>query len=273
VRTNTSTKIILYILLALVAAYLLMPFIWMALTAFKTEAEAIAFPPNFFPSKWLFSNFIESWTAQQFNIFLKNSLIVTILHTMGILISCSMAAYGFARFRFRGKDALFMIMLMTMMIPWDVTMIPQYMQFKLFGWINSLKALIIPGFMGSAYYIFLLRQFMMGVPKDLEEAAKIDGANQFVMFTRIFVPIMKPSLILVGILNFIMVWNDYLGPLIFLQSRSNYTMALGLAAFKGVHKTRVIPLMCITVLMIIPPVILFLVSQRHIIEQTSGAIK
>jgi multiple sugar transport system permease protein len=245
----------------------------MIITAFKTEAEANSYPPVFFPKEWLFSNFIKSWQAQNFNLYLYNSLAVTVLHTLGILISCSMTAYGFARFSFRGKNILFMIMLATMMIPWDVTMIPQYMEFKIFGWINSLKALIIPGFMGSAYYIFLLRQFVMGIPKDLDDAARIDGANQFTIYSRIFLPIMKPALILVGILNFIMVWNDYLGPLIFLQSRSKYTLALGLAAFKGVHETRTIPLMCITILMIIPPLVLFIATQKYVIEQTSGAIK
>jgi multiple sugar transport system permease protein len=195
-KMRGSTKFILYALLALVALYFLLPFGWMVLTAFKTETEANQYPPQIFPARWLIGNFIESWQAQRFNTFLVNSLTVTVLHTAGVLLSCSMAAYGFARFSFKGRDVLFMIMLMTMMIPWDVTMIPQYMEFKIFGWINSLKASIIPGFMGSAYYIFLLRQFMMGVPKDLEEAARIDGANQFLIFTRIFLPILKPPLLL-----------------------------------------------------------------------------
>jgi len=272
-KMHKSNYVVIYALLAVMAFYFLMPFVWMIITAFKTEAEANRYPPVLFPREWLFSNFIKSWQAQNFNTYLYNSMAVTILHTLGILISCSMVAYGFSRFSFKGKNILFMLMLATMMIPWDVTMIPQYMEFKLFGWINSLKALIIPGFMGSAYYIFLLRQFMMGIPKDFDDAARIDGANQFIIYSRIFVPIMKPALILVGILNFIMVWNDYLGPLIFLQSRSKYTLALGLAAFKGVHETRTIPLMCITILMIIPPLILFVATQKYVIEQTSGAIK
>jgi multiple sugar transport system permease protein len=272
-KLQKKSRVFIYTMLIIMTLYFLFPFFWMIITAFKTEAEANSYPPAFLPEKWLFSNFFQSWMAQDFNLYLFNSLAVTILHTLGILISCSLTAYGFARFSFRGKNVLFMIMLMTMMIPWDVTMIPQYMEFKIFGWINSLKALIIPGFMGSAYYIFLLRQFMMGIPRDLDEAARLDGANQFVIYSRIFIPIMKPALILVAILNSITVWNDYLGPLIFLQSRNKYTLALGLAAFKGVHETRTIPLMCITVLMIIPPVILFIVTQKHVIEQTSGAIK
>lgn len=267
-------KSIIYILLVLVAIYFLLPFVWLVLTAFKTEAEANTFPPAFLPSQWRFQNFADAWGAQDFTQYTTNSLTVTLLHTFGILVSCSLTAYGFARFNFKGKNLLFMVLLMTMMIPWDVTMIPQYMLFNSFGWINTLKALIIPGFMGSAYYIFLLRQFMMGIPKDLEEAAKIDGANQLTIFSRIFIPILKPPLILVGVLNFISIWNDYLGPLIFLQDRSKYTLALGLAAFKGVHEqTQTVALMAITIIMVLPPVLIFIFAQKNIVDQKGGAIK
>lgn len=168
---------------------------------------------------------------------------------------------------------LFMILLSTMMIPWDVTMIPQYMEFKAFGWINTLLPLIVPAWFGSAYYIFLLRQFLLGVPKEYEEAARIDGCNDLQIWWKIYMPIMRPCLILVALLNIITVWNDYLGPLIFLQNRSRYTLALGLAAFKGVHQTQIIPMLCITVVMIIPPVAAFLVGQKYIVEGTSGSIK
>ena len=166
-----------------------------------------------------------------------------------------------------------MVLLSTMMIPWDVTMIPLYMEFKIFGWINTLKPLIIPAWFGSAYYIFLMRQFLLGVPKDFEEAARLDGANVFQIYWMIFMPILKPSLILVAVLNMISVWNDYLGPLVFLQDRSKYTLALGLAAFKGVHGTKIIPMLCITVIMIIPPILAFIFAQKYIVEGTGGAIK
>ena len=152
-------------------------------------------------------------------------------------------------------------------------MIPQYMEFNLFGWINTLKPLIVPAWFGSAYYIFLMRQFLMGIPKDYEEAARIDGANAFQIYWRIYMPILKPTLILVGVLNMLTVWNDYLGPLIFLQDRSKYTLALGLASFKGIHDSRIIPMLCITVVMIIPPIIIFIIAQKYIVEGTSGSIK
>lgn len=272
-KMSKKSKVIIYILLTAVAIYFLAPFVYMLLSTFKTEKEAIAYPPQLFPEVWNFHNFIDAWTAQPFGTYFINSVIVTVMTTMGQVLSCSLVAYGFARFDFKGKNVLFMILLSTMMIPWDVTMIPQYMEFNLFGWINTLKPLIVPAWFGSAYYIFLMRQFLMGVPRDFEEAARIDGANAFQIYYKIFLPILKPSLILVGVLNMITVWNDYLGPLIFLQDRSKYTLALGLASFKGVHDTQIIPMLCITVIMIIPPILVFLVAQKYIVEGTSGAIK
>lgn len=272
-KMSRKSKFILYILLTIVAIYFLSPFVYMLFTTFKTQKEAIAYPPKLFPVKWLWTNFADAWKAQPFGTFFMNSVIVTVLTSLGQIFSCSLVAYGFARYNFRGKNVLFVILLSTMMIPWDVTMIPQYMEFKIFGWINTLKPLIIPAFFGSAYYIFLMRQFLMGVPKDFEEAARIDGANPFQIYWKIFMPILRPQLILVGVLNMITVWNDYLGPLIFLQDRSKFTLALGLAAFKGVHSTQIIPMLCITVIMIIPPVLVFIFAQKYIVEGTSGSIK
>lgn len=270
---SKKTKAVIYILLTVVAIYFLAPFVYMLFTTFKTEADAIAYPPTLFPEKWNWQNFIDAWNSQPFGTYFMNSVIVTVLTTVGQILSCSLVAYGFARFNFKGKNVLFMILLATMMIPWDVTMIPQYMEFNLLGWINTLKPLIVPAFFGSAYYIFLMRQFLMGIPKDYEEAARLDGANAFQIYWKIFMPILKPSLILVGVLNMLTVWNDYLGPLIFLQDRSKYTLALGLASFKGVHDTQIIPMLCITVIMIIPPIIIFIIAQKYIVEGTSGSIK
>lgn len=270
---SKKSKIAIYLLLVLCALYFLAPFLYMIFSAFKTEAEAIAYPPKLFPSVWKFSNFTEAWKSQPFGRYLLNSLTVTVFTTVGQLLSCSLVAYGFARFQFKGKNVLFMVLLATMMIPWDVTMIPQYMEFQMLGWINTLKPLIVPAWFGSAYYIFLMRQFLLGVPKDFEEAARIDGANAFQIYWKIFMPILKPCLILVAVLNMLTVWNDYLGPLIFLQDRSKYTLALGLASFKGVHGTQIIPMLCITLIMIIPPIIVFISAQKYIVEGTSGAIK
>ncbi|MBU5593247.1 carbohydrate ABC transporter permease [Clostridium sp. MSJ-4] len=272
-KLSKVQKTVIYIFLIVLSLYFLFPFIWMILTAFKTEGEAMKFPPTILPKTWRFSNFSEAWKSQPFGLYLLNSTLIAVLTTAGTLISVSLVAYGFARYNFKGRNIIFMILLATMMIPWDVTMIPLYMEFKWLGWINTLKPLIIPSFFGSAYYIFLLRQFLMGIPKDFEEAARIDGANDFQIFLKIFVPMMKAPLILIGVLNLMSVWNDYLGPLIFLQNRSKYTLPLGLAAFKGAHSTNTIPIMAITTLMVIPPLIAFAFAQKYIVEGTSGGIK
>jgi multiple sugar transport system permease protein len=272
-KTSKTYKFIVYLILGLFSLYFLFPFIWMILTALKTETEAYNFPPKIFPAIPQFHNFVDAWTSQPFGIYFKNSVIVTVLTTIGQVISCSLIAYGFARFDFKFKNLLFILLLSTMMIPWDVTMIPLYMQFNLFGWINTLKPLIVPAFFGSAYFIFLLRQFLMNVPKDLEDAARIDGANEFQIFYKIFLPIMKAPLILIAVLNILVVWNDYLGPLIYLQDQSKYTMAIGLAAFKGAHDLQILPIMSITLVMIIPPILVFALAQKYIVEGISGSIK
>lgn len=272
-KMSKTEKAVSYVLLTLFALYFLMPFLWMFLTALKSEAEAYSFPPQFLPSHWGWGNFASAWNSQPFGTYLVNSLLITFFTTVGEVISCAMVAYGFARFHFRCKRLLFSLLLSTMMLPWDVTVIPLYMEFKAIHWINTLYPLIVPGFFGSAYYIFLLHQSLATIPRDFEEAAKIDGANEAQVFFHIFMPLMKPVLTLIAVLNIITVWNDYLGPLVFLNDRSKYTMALGLAAFKGVHTEQIVPTMAITVLMVLPPIIAFGYAQKYIIEGMSGAIK
>ena len=272
-RKKAIVNVICFILLAAASLTVIMPLWFMISTALKSMDEIFTYPITWYPHEPIWSNFKDAWASAEFSRWFLNSVFVAAFAILGGVLANSLVAYGFARYQFKGKNVLFMILLSTMMIPWDVTMIPQYMEFKIFGWINTLKPLIIPAWFGSAYYIFLMRQFLMGVPKDFEEAARIDGANAFQIYWRIFMPIMKPQLILVGVLNMITVWNDYLGPLIFLQDRSKFTLALGLASFKGVHSTQIIPMLCITVIMILPPIIVFLFAQKHIVEGTSGAIK
>lgn len=267
------TKITIYAGLLLFSLYFMAPFLWVILTAFKDPSELSTYPPQVFPEVWKWSNFSEAWASQPFGTYFLNSVSVALFTTIGQVISCSLVAYGFARYDFKFKGFLFMVLLSSMMLPWDVTMIPQYMLFNELGWINTLKPLIIPGMLGSAYYIFLLRQFLMNFPQDIENAAKIDGANDFQIYARVFLPIMKAPLFLIAILNILTVWNDYLGPLIFLQDRSKYTLALGLASFQGVHSNNIIPIMAITIIMMIPPILAFLFAQKYIIEGLEGAIK
>ena len=227
------------------------------------------FPPKWIPSNLEFENFKEAWLSQPFTQFLKNSVTVTVMATLGQLVSSALVAYGFARFTFKGRDFLFMVLLATMMVPWEVTMIPLYMEFNALGWINTLKTLIVPSWFGSPFFIFLLRQFIMGIPKELDEAAKMDGANPLQIFYKIYIPLMKPGLILVAVFSILNCWNDYLGPLVFLNDQSKYTLTLGLAQFKGMFGVDMEGVMAITFLICLPPLLLFFFAQRYIVEDVS----
>jgi multiple sugar transport system permease protein len=268
-KQSIIRKLPLYALLIFFTLLFLFPFFWTLTSAFKAEAELHAYPPVWNPSSFSLSNFIEAWTSQPFTQYFFNSMIVVVGTTIGQLISCSLVAYGFARFKFKGRDVLFIILLATMMIPWDVTMIPMYMEFNAFGWINTLKPLIVPAWFGSPFYIFLLRQFLLNIPRELEEAAMIDGANHFQIYYKIYMPLVKPTLVLIAVFNSLSVWNDYLGPLIFLNDQSKYTLTLGLAQFKGVGDVNMSAIMAITSIICIPPLIGFFFAQKQIIEGIS----
>jgi len=260
----------IYVLLIFLSLLFLAPFIWMITTSVKSPDELYLFPPKLIPSKWHFENFSKAWNMQPFNTFLKNSVIVTIMTTIGQIISSTLVAYGFARFKFKGRDVLFIILLATMMIPWEVTMIPLYMEFNFFGWINTLKSLIVPSWFGSAFYIFLLRQFIMSIPKELDEAARMDGANAFQIYYRIHLPLMWPIIALIAVFNFLSSWNDYLGPLIFLNDQSKYTLTLGLAQFKGMYDVNMEGVMAVTFLISLPPLLLFFFAQKKIVNGVSS---
>ncbi|MFC5407462.1 carbohydrate ABC transporter permease [Cohnella soli] len=263
-------KAIVYGLLIFCSLLFIAPLFWALTTALKSQTELYLFPPKWFPSVWKFGNFAEAWSVQPFNLFLKNTVIVTALATFGQVLSCALVAYGFARFVFKGRDFLFLVVLATMMIPWEVTMIPQYMEFNYLGWINTLKPLIVPSFFGSAYFIFLLRQFIMTIPREMDEAATIDGASKLGIFVRIIVPLMGPSLILVAVFQMLSCWNDYLGPLIFLNDQSKYTLTLGLSQFKGMYGVDMQSIMAITCLISIPPLAVFFFAQRFIVGGLAG---
>ncbi|QDM47512.1 carbohydrate ABC transporter permease [Paenibacillus thiaminolyticus] len=259
-------SVVVYSLLLLFSLLFLAPFYWMITTAVKTPEELYLFPPKWIPSVFQWNNFAKAWQSQPFGTYLNNSLIVTGLSLIGQLLSSSLVAYGFARFHFRGKDALFLILLASMMIPWEVTMIPLYMEFNTLGWINTLKPLIVPAWFGSPFFIFLLRQFIMGIPIELEEAARIDGANPVQIFLRLIVPLLQPALILVGVFHILSSWNDYLGPLIFLNDQTKYTLTLGLSQFRGMFGVDMVSIMAVTFLICLPPLAAFFLAQRYIVE-------
>ena len=275
-KMSKVSKTVIYILLGLVAIYFLSPFVYMLFSAFKTEAEAIAFPPKLFPSEWRFQNFADAWNSQPFGRYFLNSVLVTVGTTIGQVLSCSLVAYGFARFNFKGKNVLFMILLSTMMIPWDVTMIPQYMEFNMFGWINTLKPLVVPAWFGSAYYIFLMRQFLMGIPKDFEEAARIDGSGEFNTFNKIVFPLMKPAIAVQAIFTFVQSWNNYFIPALVLHSDKKKTLPVLIAQLRSADflKFDMGQVYVMIAFSIFPVIIVYILLSRFIVEGVSaGAVK
>jgi multiple sugar transport system permease protein len=263
------TNVLIYGLLVFFSILYLIPFVWMVLTAIKPESEVMKYPPIIIPSEWQIQNFIKVLHYRAFNFFLyfKNTCIVAILSVMGTLISCSLAAYGFSRIRWRGRDTLFFITLSTMMIPFPVLMIPLYSVFRTLGWIGTLRPLWVPSFFGVAFNIFLLRQFFITIPHELSEAAEIDGCSQFRIYSTIIVPLAKPALIVVALFTFMYVWNDFLGPLIYLTKQSTFTLALGLRFFQSQHGgTDWNLLMAASTLVILPVIILFFIGQKYFIQ-------
>lgn len=266
----TRTKVVRtsgrYVLLTGVAVILIFPFYWAFTSSLKSDVEQVQFPPAWWPSELLWSNYIEAWTAQPFGQFFMNSMFVTVLSVIGVTFSSALVAYGFARFEFKGKNVLFVVLLTTMIIPWDVLVVPLYMQYTWFGWIDTFLPLIVPNFFGVPFYIFLLTQFLRTIPRELEEAALLDGAGHFRIFWSIFLPILRPQLALTAILHMIVVWNDFLGPLVFLNDSSKFTLPIGLSFFKTAATIDTTSMLAISVIMIVPPLIAFFVGQRHILN-------
>ncbi|MBE3556000.1 MAG: carbohydrate ABC transporter permease [Firmicutes bacterium] len=259
-------RVVSYVALIVLSIAFLIPFAWLVLSSFKESDEIFLFPPKWIPTKFYWSNYIQATTVIPFLRYTLNTLLVAGLVALGNVLSSAFIAYGFARFRFPGKNILFIIMLATTMIPYQVLMVPQYILFRDLGWLNSYLPLIVPAFFGSAFYIFLLRQFMMGIPYDLDEAALIDGANAFQRFRYIVLPLTRPALTAVAILSFQGAWNDFLAPLIYLDDHNLFTLQLGLNLFKGSFRTDWNLLMAASVLTMLPMLLLFFLAQRYFIE-------
>ncbi len=252
------------------AVLFLLPFIWMIKTSLMTPAEAEAMPPSWIPSTFMFENYKAATEFIPFWKYAWNTLQICFLNVVGTTLSCALVAWGFAHFKFPGSGALFGITLATMMIPFPVLMVPQYVIFKEFGWIGTFKPLWVPAFFASAYNVFLLRQFFMGVPKDLTDVARIDGCGELGIFFRIVLPLTRPALLVVALFTFLYHWNDFIGPLIYLTSETQFTLALGLEAFQSrLGEVEITLLMAATTLMILPVIGLFFLTQKSFIEGIS----
>jgi len=269
---KSFNKLLIYAILIFVAGVCLVPFLWMVSTSLKSARAIFVYPPEWLPNPVNWRNYSDTWTIVPFGTFFKNTVTIAALCTIGTLISSSMAAFGFARLRFKGQGFLFAVMLATMMIPWKITAVPLYVEFNALGWIDTLKPLIVPSFFGSAFNIFLLRQFFYSVPYDLDEAALIDGCRPLDIYLRIMLPIIRPGLVAVAIFQIVSAWNDFMGPLIFLNRQENFTMTLGLNLFRNSYMTEWDHLMAAATFTTIVPIIIFFFGQKQLIGgiATSG---
>jgi multiple sugar transport system permease protein len=265
----------IYLALAVAAGIVLIPIFWMVSTAFKLYSDTFRIPPMWFPPYFSLANFQRVFLVVPFGAMMFNSLKVATLGTLGQVLSCTLAGYAIARMRFAGRQPLFMVILATMMVPYQVVMIPIFIIMTKIGWVNSHAALIVPAFLGGAFGIFLMRQFFLTLPNELEDAARIDGANPFQIFTKIVLPLAKPALTALAALSFTAFWNDLLTPLIYLSTMDRMTMPVGISFFKGMHTTEWNLLMAAALLNIIPAAIIFLLTQRQLVSgiALSGGIK
>lgn len=259
-------KLLVYILLLLGAVMFILPFMWMLTTSLKPSQQVFTFPPQFFPNSFEWHNYIDGWTVLPFTRFLFNTVIVTAATVLGNLVSCALPAYAFARLRAPGRGVLFLLMLATMMIPAEVTLVPTFILFSKMKLVNTLWPLILPAWFGYPFSIFLLRQFFMGIPRELDEAARIEGANHWQILTKIILPLSKPALATVAIFAFVGNWNNLLGPLIYLRSSDQFTLALGLKLFNGQYVTNYNQLMAVSILTILPIMTIFFIAQKYFIR-------
>ena len=263
-----------YALMIFLGALFMFPWFWTMGTSLKTSQELYIYPPPLVPRTPQPDNYAEVFRLMPFGRFFLNSIIVVALSTSGSVASALLVAYSFARFRWRGRDIVFGITLATMMIPAQVTQIPKYILFKYLGWLDTIKPLWVPSwFGGGAFSIFLIRQFIMSIPREFDEAATIDGASPFRVLVAVLLPLMKPVIATVSVMSFIWGWNDFMGPLIYLASPEKFTVALGMRYFQvtltsgaesGVPTDH--QLMAASVMSTIPMIILFFSAQRHFVQ-------
>ncbi|MHB0875239.1 MAG: carbohydrate ABC transporter permease [Anaerolineae bacterium] len=264
---RVSVRVLVYLALLPLAGFIIMPFLWMLGSSFKPIGSGIRFPPQFIPTTWVWTNYPLVFKTIPFLMYMRNSLIVTGGVIVGELISTSIVAYSFARLRYPGRDVAFMLLLATMMIPFPVTMVPQFVLFNILHWVDTYLPLIIPAWFAPAFAVFLLRQFFMTVNRELDDAAKVDGCNEFRILFQILMPLSKPALTTVAIFSFTANWNDFLGPLIYLSDARKFTLALGinyLRSFRGGGDLA--PQMAASLMFSAPCIILFFLAQKYFVQ-------
>lgn len=259
-------RTLLYLILIGLGVVFFLPFVFQVSTSLKAERQIFVYPPIWIPNPVIWHNYTDVFDYAPFARYFLNTMIIVTAHIFGTVVTCSLAGYAFARLRAPGSNIVFMIMIGTMMIPWMVTLIPVYILFSKLQWINTFKPLTIPPLLGSSFYIFLLRQYYLSLPYELDEAALMDGCSHLGIWWRILMPLTKPVLATVSIFAFMGAWNDFTGPLIFLNDTEKYTLSLGLTVFQQSRGTQWGLLMAASTMMILPVIILFFFTQKQFVQ-------
>ena len=268
---HITGRVLSYLFTSALALLFAAPFLWMLSLSLQNPVQFTSYPPTWIPRPANWINYPNAMTMPRrpFLLYFRNSLIYTIGATLGITITSAFVAFGFARVRFKGRDALFLLVLSTMMLPSQVTLIPRYIIFQKLGWIDSMKPLIVPAWFGSAFDIFLLRQFFLTIPRELDEAAILDGCDLFSILWRIVMPLAKPAIVTVVAFSIVATWNDFMGPLIYLNSTEKVTVAVGLSLFRQMAGdsgfTDLGAVMAASVVSLIPMLVLFITAQRYFV--------
>jgi multiple sugar transport system permease protein len=258
---------IIHTLLAVGAVAFVFPLLWMLSNSLLPIDQVMSIPPHWVPTDPQWHNYKDAVHYIPFFLYLRNTLTICVLGVIGMVFSSALVAYSFARLEWPGRDFLFAIMLGTMMIPFPVVMVPLYTVFKHLGWIGTLKPLWLPAFFGNAFNIFLLRQFFLRIPRNLAEAMALEGASEFTIFRRVYLPLAKPALAVVALFHFNWAWNDFMGPLLYLTDKNSFTLSLGLQQFQSQHGgTQWHLLMATSVLTVTPMVVLFVVTQKTFLQ-------
>jgi multiple sugar transport system permease protein len=259
----------IWVALLVGAVVMMFPLMWMVSSSFKLEQRVFMFPPQLIPDPFCPQNYVEALTYKPFDVYLRNTVFLVVMNELAIVLAASFCGYGFARIRFPGRDLWFGLVLATMMVPYVVTMVPQFVIFSRIHWIDTFLPLTVPYFFGGgAFNIFLLRQFFRTIPEELADAARIDGCNEFSIYARIMMPLAKPALITVAIFTFLGTWNDFMGPLLYINSPDRYTLSIGLANFRGTMfaRTRWDLMMAFATTMTLPVLVVFFLAQRYFVQ-------
>jgi len=257
-----------YAALILLALLVLLPFLWMVSTSLQANDALFQIPPQIIPARPLWSNYVDALTAVPFFTWVWNTLFLCVVNVVGQLLCCTLVAYGFARLRFPGRGPLFILVLGTLLLPSQITLVPQFILYSKLHWVNTFLPLTVPAFFGvgaGAFYIFLIRQYMQTIPYDLDEAARIDGANTWQILCRVLLPLIRAPLTIVAVFTFTDTYNDFINPLIYLSDNSKYTLALGLSSYIGQFSSNWNWLMCASIVVLLPLLFIYYFAQRLLI--------